>query len=443
MEPGTQPSDRRTRAKRGGALSADGSVLPGWVTVMVASGLTVHAQDALRSSLAGEEAAAARRRAVEHRVYNIQAGPVDLLLRTGLSAEYNSNVQYSRSGERDDVILRPMVWGDAYWPVSEVNSLDVSIGLGYAAYVRESQLSYVVVQPGSEVAFDVFSGDFRFRFYNRFEYTLDPSLNGAVSDTARFGGFKNVAGIDGVWDLNDVIARLGYGYEIFRSDVDQWSYLDRGTHLVSARADLILNDMFTVGPEGTVGVNAYDQQILSDSTSASGGGFVQARLSEYVRTSLHAGYVRYDFQTVGIPFQDPDVSTWYAQFRWRHRVNPWLTYTLSAGREVRLGIYSEYEEQWAARWTADWEFLRKTGLRTWVSYEDGEQPPQSYDRGTELVLLLGREYRRWGVGLEARREILARLQATVAYRFYDRTGRSGTGSDYTSHAVTLGGVYRL
>jgi hypothetical protein len=403
----------------------------------------VEAQDALRASLAGQEAAAARRRAIENQVHNIKAGPVELLLRAGLGVEYNSNVRYSNENQADDVILRPMVWTDAHLPVSEVNRLSLSLGLGYAAYLQESNLSYVVIEPGSTVELDLFTGDFRFTVYNRFDYSVDPSLNGAISDTGRYGGLSNLAGVDGLWDLNEVILRLGYGYEIFRSTVDDFNYLDRGTHLVHANASFILDDMFTVGPEATAGINHYQDPILSDGTSVSAGAFVEAVLSEYVTTSLHGGYVHYDFDPVGVPFEDPDVSTWYGRFDWRHRVNPWLSYSISAGREVRLGIYSEYEELWFARWMAEWSILQRTRLRTGLTFEDGRQPAQGYDRGDELVLFLGQEYQRLGVTVGATREIRARLNATLGYRYYHRLDQSGVGVDYDSHVVSLTATYRF
>jgi len=401
-----------------------------------------YAQEALRNSLAGEEAARARRARIENQVHNIEAGPVDLLLRAGFGVEYNSNVRYSNEDRKDDFILRPMLWADAHLPVSEVNALHVSFGVGYAAYMKETDLSYFVFQPGSEIAFDLFVEDFRFTFYNRISYTLDPSLNGAISDTGRYGGLSNIAGVDGLWDLNDLILRLGYGFEIFRSDVSDWDYLDRDTHLVPARADVILNDMWTVGPEVTFSSTTYRQPILPESTGASAGAYAEARLSEYVTTSAHAGYVYYDFDPPGEPLTEEDLSTWYARLDWRHRLNKWLTYTVSGGREVQLGIYSYYELYWFARWIGDWTVLKKTSLRTSIGYEDGEQPPQAYDQDGSLVLLFGQDYERFRFDVQVGRELLPRLEAQLGYRFYYRLGDT-TRNDYTQHAVTLGAAYQF
>src|SRR5207249_4301058 len=49
-------------------------------------------QEELRSSLAGEKVAEARKRDIENQLYNIKAGPVNLLFDAGLGIELNDNI---------------------------------------------------------------------------------------------------------------------------------------------------------------------------------------------------------------------------------------------------------------------------------------------------------------------------------------------------------------
>src|SRR3989442_15785776 len=92
------------------------------------------AQEALRESLAGEKAAAARRGAIEHQSYNLQTGPVRLALGTSLGIELNDNVRYTGTDTAEDVILEPRVNTRLFWRVTEANALSASIGLGYRKY---------------------------------------------------------------------------------------------------------------------------------------------------------------------------------------------------------------------------------------------------------------------------------------------------------------------
>src|SRR5262245_43566811 len=63
------------------------------------------AQEALRSSISGEEMAAARRLALENPNGNIQLGPVNLLVGGALGIEFNNNINYSDTDRQKDIIF--------------------------------------------------------------------------------------------------------------------------------------------------------------------------------------------------------------------------------------------------------------------------------------------------------------------------------------------------
>src|SRR3982751_5000781 len=98
--------------------------------------VVVRAQDAVRPSLAGEEAAEARRQDVDRLPYNLMLGPVRFRVSATVGVEYNDNINLSdddtavfhipggghivvRSEPQDDVIIRPQLNIDALWPVTQ------------------------------------------------------------------------------------------------------------------------------------------------------------------------------------------------------------------------------------------------------------------------------------------------------------------------------------
>src|SRR5260370_26751593 len=66
------------------------------------------AQEAVRMSLAGEAAAAARRRAaLSPDSYNLQLGPTAWNIAAGLALEANDNIQFNSTRPESDLVVRP------------------------------------------------------------------------------------------------------------------------------------------------------------------------------------------------------------------------------------------------------------------------------------------------------------------------------------------------
>src|SRR3989440_12242192 len=75
------------------------------------------AQDAVRPSLAGEEAAEARRQDIEHIPYNLMTGAIKYRISATLGFEYNDNINLSENNPGGDFIIHPQVTINALWPV--------------------------------------------------------------------------------------------------------------------------------------------------------------------------------------------------------------------------------------------------------------------------------------------------------------------------------------
>ncbi|HVV73952.1 MAG TPA: hypothetical protein VHI52_21035, partial [Verrucomicrobiae bacterium] len=171
------------------------------------------AQEAVRASLAGEEAAAARRSATSWPDnYNARLGPTAWDFSSTLAVEAQDNVQLTPQGAEGDVIFRPELRTQLAWPITERNSLDMAVAAGYSAYIQHSDLSRFFIAPGSEVSMDLYAGDFWFNYHDRLSITENSYQDPTAVGAGNYSQLQNDAGVGVTWDLNKLVARLGYDH---------------------------------------------------------------------------------------------------------------------------------------------------------------------------------------------------------------------------------------
>jgi len=403
----------------------------------------MHAQEALRESLAGEKVAAARRKAIENKAYNLKLGPVSFGLDSSLGIELNDNVNLSESSHEGDVILRPLLSTRVFWPVSEKNALNFSVGVGYEKYFNHPARDQLVVAPGSELSFDLFVKDFRFTAFDRFSYTQNPIDVGSLSGVANYGALENTAGANVAWDLFKVILSAGYGHLIWSSTTPQFEYLDKASELFSSRAAFALHPALVAGFEGTGSLTAYDIQFLHDSYGYSAGVFAEWKLTEKLQAQTRGGYVNYVFDSGGPLSSAAKPTPYYVGVKIDHILNEYITHSLEGSREVRLGVYSDYEETSVLRHSTVWKIIRGVELGTQIFYEHGTYPSSVFSApGTPTVVLSGETYDRLGAAVSLSRQLMKKLSASVAYRFTLKDSDSSL-RDYTQNSLTVSLTYRF
>src|SRR5436309_4132268 len=238
---------------------------------------SLFAQDAVRPSLAGQAASDARQQDVSRIPYNLLLGPVRLRVGASVGFEYNDNVTYAEVNEQDDFIITPNLTLDAIWPITQLNTLRLDLGVGYSFYLDHSQYDTdtILIAPKSQIAFDIFIADFRINLHDRFQVQQDPIQEGALSNVVDYGRFENTAGLSVLWDLNKLLLQVGYDHYNFVSTTNRFDYLNRNSEIVQGSAAFIVNPTITVGAEGNAVFTRYDQSVLSDNKDYSVGGFVE------------------------------------------------------------------------------------------------------------------------------------------------------------------------
>jgi hypothetical protein len=96
-----------------------------------------------------------------------------------------------------------------------LNTLVLDAGVGYAKYLDNSDLDRLYVRPGTQLSFDIYSGDFRINLHDRLEIRQETYQNPLVAGTGDYQRLENTAGVAVDWDLNELILTAGYDHETY------------------------------------------------------------------------------------------------------------------------------------------------------------------------------------------------------------------------------------
>ncbi len=393
---------------------------------------SLRAQDAVRPSLAGEAAAEARRQSVEQIPYNLLVGPIRFLFSITTGIEYNDNINLSETNKQSDVIIRPQFNIDAIWPVTQLNTLKLDLGIGYAFYLDHSNANTngVLISPGSQLSFDIFVQDFRINLHDRFSLQQDPVAELQLSNVVDYGRFENTAGISVLWDLNKAVLTFGYDHYTYISTTSTFDYLDRNAEELTASAYFALTTTTGAGIETAAVYNYYDQNFLNDSTTYTIGPFVETQLTNYLKLRVSAGYQFINFDEGGFVNDSSDGSDYYANVLLSHRINSAISQTIAAGHESQLGVNSNFIELNYVRHTATWNIINRTLLTTELFYEDGD------DSGG----IFSEHIQRYGGAISFGYQFTQHVTLGLRYQ-YTQKQSDLPGRDYKQNRVSLDGTY--
>lgn len=392
-----------------------------WVGFVTAA----EAQDALRMSLAGEQAARARREAATTLgYYNLMAGPTAWRFASGLGLEWSDNVRLSGLDPESDFIARPEIDARMLWPITEKNALNLTLGAGYSAYVENPDLSRFFVRPGSEVSLDLYTGDFNINLHDRFSILQDAYQDPTVVGAGNYSRLENAIGVGTLWDLNKALVRAGYDHINYLSLTGAGNLPDGQAEMFFGSAGLRLGSIALAGTELGGGLVHYNSGALTDITQWNAGVFGETVVSEYIQARASAGYMVYSptaEDTAGMA----DLDGIYFQLALRHRLNQYLTYSLSGGRTVNFVFYGGSVDNWFVRWTGSWALLRKFTLETSLDYQKGEELQWTREK-----------YDWYGGSIQLGRALTSHLTAGVGYRGYVRSSDLPS-RDYVVNTVGL------
>jgi hypothetical protein len=395
---------------------------------VVCWGLDATAQEALRSSLAGQAALDAKKRRIASGGGDIRWGPFQLDLSAGLRVEASDNVRYSAQGAQEDLIFAPNIRFRSLWPVTEKNILSFGAGVGYNAYLQNTDLNYLFITPDSDVSFDVYAGDFVLNFHDRFHYTQDVASQPSVSGRGSYGRFENTVGMLVNWDLNKALMTFNYDHRIYFATEDEFSYTDHNSDLFGLRSAWLVTPTTPLGVEFGFGTTKYDQNVLNDLVHYSAGVYFAMPSGRFSNLRLAAGYVLYEptSNTSTNRAASRSMDALYAELVLAHQLTRHIAYSVSAGQQMQAGVYAQTLTLLYARTSVQWNVIRGYGLTTSFGYENGE----------EAGRLDVENFDRFSAGITLSKRLSTKLNTSLGYSFLTRSSDL-PGRSYSQNRLVL------
>lgn len=383
------------------------------------------AQESVWISLAGEEAAAARRLELEQQRYNVEWGTLGLRFNGGMEVEANDNVRSEARNPKEDVIFRPRAGVAGIWRVSERNSLNLGLGLGYVAFLQGTEPATLIISPGSDLDFTLWVGDFEINLHSRFSYSQDTTGDPTVSGVGTLNRFVNTTGTRVRWDLYDVVLAFGYDHLTYVATRSEFAYLSHVSELGAFSAAFRVAPELFMGLQVGAGMTDFEKPVYRDNVHLASGPFVQWTVSDYTRVRLAGGYTVYFNEALGTNRPAATLNSFFFDLRVQNRLTEFLNHSLAAGQQVQSGFGESAYELLYVRYDANWRLFEKTGLRTSFSYEF---VPTTSERLQSLE--------RFGLGVALHRSLTERLDAALGYQVYFKMAED-RNQDYTQNRLVL------
>jgi hypothetical protein len=326
-----------------------------------------------------------------------------------------------------------------HWPVTQKNSLDVSLGAGYSLYATHSELNQFYLNPGTGLSFNIYAGDCAINLHDRISITENSYQNPTAGNNGNYAQLENAAGTSLVWDLNKVVTQLGYDHlndvslgssqQVPDATSDNW-FLNAGVRL---------HPEITAGVEGGVGLDSYGQSQSAppqpDATQWNAGVFCKAQISEYISGRLDAGYTVYSPANTSAFTNLSSSANMYFQLSISHQVNKFLNYSLSAGRSTESSLFGQPYDYYFVRLQPSWNIFKNYQLSTPLFWENGTQ---LYVQGGALA----ENYNQYGAAINIGRAITQKLSSSLGWQFV-RENSAQSSLNYTVNIVSLSFTYQF
>ena len=389
-------------------------------------------QEALRLSLAGDAAASAQSDAAASiGYYNLLVGHTALRFSAGLELQYNDNVRL-QPNPQGDLLFSPNMNTQVHWPLTENNSLEISLGAGYNAYVNNENLDQFFVTPGSGISFNLYVGDFAINLHDRLTVTENGYQNPVVNGNGNNASLQNTAGTSATWDLNQLVVSAGYDHANY---VPLYSGLpsqpDASSENFSASGGVRLRPEILVGVEAGGSLVGYGSAASPNTAQWNSGAFGRVQISEYMSAQLDAGYTESlpESSTATVPNAGGS-SSYYFDFSLTHRINQYIHYTLSASHSTDFQYYGQPYTYYSVQWQPSWNIFRQYSVSTPFAWQHGTQ---AYGQGNG--------FDQYSAGINVGHQITEKFSGALSYQFIRETAVAS--SSYFVNIIGLNFSYQF
>jgi hypothetical protein len=154
-----------------------------------------------------------------------------------------------------------------------------------------------------------------------------------------------------------------------------------------------------------------------------------------LQAKLRGGYTFYDFSQTSLVVPAVNESTWYVGLDVTHKLTDAFSYSLSVGRELRLGVESDTVKAWHVRPGVNWAFIKDWSLAASFFYENGML-------GSSIPGIPAEHYAWNGFDFGLAHNLTGKLSLGLNYRLTIRNSDFAS-REYTQNLVGVWLTYKL
>jgi hypothetical protein len=381
----------------------------------------------------GEALAESMKQSSANQPYNLRVGPVLLRAEADVGVSVNDNIGLTRDDRVTDIITSPTGILHGKWIVSDLNTLTFNVGVGYQAYLLNSQYDSVTVSPDSEVNFNLFIGDCTVNFHDNFSYEQDPTQVGQLSNQVRLSRFSNDAGITATWDLDEILVSASYDHNNFWVLQSVYDYLTNQSDTFSPQITWKVNESISTGLSASFTDTRYQQSFQSDNTNETIGPFVSASLSKFLSVSASGGgyFTQYSGGS-GNGDTTSELASYYLSFGLNHQITQYISQSLTGGKQYLPGLTSNYTERIYANYSVQWAATKEINFNASAFWESLNDSAAAFSEDSD----------RYGLSFAASDALTDKLNVNLGYQFILKQATPSIES-YLQNVGTLGLQYNF
>jgi hypothetical protein len=383
-------------------------------------------------SQTGESLAEQLQQSGSNQPYNLKLGPIELRAEADLTGTFNDNIGLTKTDRISDFIITPMGIIHGRWEVSDLNTLTLNVGIGYEAYMFNSQYNSLLIAPDSEASFNFFVGEVAINLHDAFSYEQDPTTVGQLSNQVRLSRFQNDVGVSAKWDLNDVMVEADYDHTNLWVTQTYYDYLTNQSDTIAPKVTIKLDESISTGVSASFSDTRYERSFENDNTSESAGPFVNATFSKYLSLTAQLGGFLTQYDHGGGNGDSSDVSSYYAYLGVNHQINDVLTESLTGGKEYLPGLTSNYTERIYANYGDHWQATKSISVASSLFWENLSDSNATFRENSD----------RYGVNLGFTDSLSDHANLTFNYQFLLKDADPSYLSYYQSQG-TVGMQYNF
>jgi opacity protein-like surface antigen len=326
--------------------------------------------------------------------YNFALGPVRFAIALGFGVEFNDNITLADHGRESDFILRPNLDLSATWRISDLNTLHINIGVGYAKYLKHSEYDTrgLLISPNSDVALTFYTGPVKWTVRDRVSYQEDAYDIPVLSNTAIYRRWENQAGIDADWAINQSVdVTVGYDHYNLWASGDIFDLQDRSIDTIFVKPSVKINPALKVGVNASYSFIQFTSIERANGDGILAGPFVDWQISDVTNMHLEGGYQQLQFNgpsfydqaevnqlglnateaaaVEGILQDNSNANTYYIKFESDNKPTENFQHRLSFSKTAEIGFESNFYNLYHVEYNADWKCLPHTEIGPSIFYE--------------------------------------------------------------------------